>query len=103
MLVGRVFQVALVSRACIVDDYVNATVEIVDSSLTTAAGASLSMQSAFKATASPPADLVLETTSSAAFALELYVRSTLAPRLASSFAIPAPIPLEPPVTMATLF
>src|ERR1700757_1275107 len=58
--------------------------------------------SALRDSALPPADSISRT-SSRAFSGELeYVKATDAPSAASRRTMPAPIPLEPPVTRATL-
>src|SRR6266404_2022294 len=71
--------------------------------LATAARSSLAEAlSAFRDNAFPPVDSI-SLTSWRAFSFELeYVNATDAPSAASRRTMPAPIPLEPPVTRATL-
>src|SRR5580700_5007381 len=63
--------------------------------------ASTSAASAWIARAFPPLRSIALTTAEAALTSFAYVMATLAPSLASLFAIAAPMPREPPVTSAT--
>src|ERR1700719_3083451 len=70
--------------------------------VTAARSSSAEPLSALRASALPPADSISRT-SSRAFSGELeYVKATDAPSAASRRTMPAPMPLEPPVTRATL-
>src|ERR1700732_3370306 len=70
--------------------------------VTRARSSSAEPLSALRDSALPPADSISRT-SSRAFSGELeYVKATDAPSAASRRTMPAPIPLEPPVTRATL-
>src|ERR1700722_13717984 len=69
---------------------------------TAARSSSAEPLSALRDSALPPADSISRT-SSRAFSGELeYVKATDAPSAASRRTMPAPMPLEPPVTRATL-
>src|ERR1700724_3042657 len=70
--------------------------------VTAARSSSAEPLSALRDSALPPADSISRT-SSRAFSGELeYVKATDAPSAASRRTMPAPMPLEPPVTRATL-